>query len=101
MNNKVYVGNLSLDATKEELEQLMAAAGSVTEVAIIQDRDTGRSKGFAFVTFATRQEANDAVTRFNGQEFLSRPLKVDMAQERRDQGRRPGGPPSGGRRRRY
>ena len=99
MNNKVYVGNLSLDATKEELEKFFATVGTVTEVAIIQDRDTGRSKGFGFVTFSTRQEANEAVSRFNGQEFLSRPLKVDMAQEKQDRGRRPMS--GGGGRRRY
>lgn len=99
MNNKVYVGNLSLDATKEGLEQLFSAAGEVKEVTIISDRDTGRSKGFAFVTFATRAEANEAVTKFNGQEFLSRPLKVDMAHERQARKPHQAGGRGGGRRR--
>lgn len=105
MNNKVYVGNLSLNATREDVQQLFAAAGAIEEVAIIQDRDTGRSKGFAFVTFATRQEAQEAVSRFNGQEFMSRPLKVDIAKERERSNRGGGGGggrrDSGGGRRRY
>lgn len=108
MNNKVYVGNLSLNATKEDLQQLFAAAGVIEDVAVIKDRDTGRSKGFAFVTFATRQEAQEAVTRFNGQEFMSRPLKVDIAQDRERPQRRMGsgggagrGRDSGGGRRRF
>lgn len=90
MKNKIYVGNLSRDVTKEQLEQFFASAGSVKEAVIIQDQDSGRSKGFGFVTFTTRQEANEAVTRFNGQEFLSHPLKLSMAHEKQDRGGRGG-----------
>ncbi|MCL5055771.1 MAG: RNA-binding protein [Firmicutes bacterium] len=82
MKNKIYVGNLSLDSTKEDLEQFFSSAGTVKEVLIIQDRDTGRSKGFGFVTFATRQEANNAVETLNGHELQSRSLKVSMAKEK-------------------
>lgn len=96
MNNKIYVGNLSHNATKEDLQQLFAAVGTIEDIAVIKDRDTGRSKGFAFVTFATKQEAQDAVTRFNGQEFMTRPLKIDIAQDR-ERPQRSGGGFGGGR----
>jgi RNA recognition motif-containing protein len=86
MKNKIYVGNLSLDSTKEDLEQFFSSAGTVKEVLIIQDRDTGRSKGFGFVTFATRQEANNAVDVLNGKELQSRSLKVSMAKDKNPSG---------------
>ena len=92
---KVYVGNLSYDTTQDDLHELFGQYGAIAEVKLITDRETGRSKGFAFVTFDDSQ-AVDAALEFNGQEFQGRRLKVNMAKE--DGGRRSGGNGGGGRR---
>ena len=80
MENKVYVGNLSFATTEDELKELFTQAGTVTSVALIKDRDTGQSKGFAFIEMANQADAENAIRMFNGKAFGSRELKVNMAQ---------------------
>lgn len=81
-----YVGNLPNQLTLEDLKQFFANAGDVTDAAIITDRDTGRSKGFGFVEFATADKASRAQTMFNGAQMQGRTLKVDLAKPRDDTG---------------
>jgi cold-inducible RNA-binding protein len=82
MDTKVYVGNLSYETTEDELRSLFAQSGSVTEVALIKDRDTGSSKGFAFVTMGSQEDANKAISQLNGHSMGSRELKVSIARPR-------------------
>ncbi|NBU69055.1 MAG: RNA-binding protein [Verrucomicrobia bacterium] len=89
MENRLYVGNLPFSATDEELKQAFSAHGTVTEVAIISDRVTGRSRGFAFVTMSSPDEANAAVTGMHGKDFGGRNLTVNVARPRDERG--PGG----------
>lgn len=96
MEPKLYVGNLSYEATEDDLRQLFAEAGPVASASIITDRDTGRSKGFGFVEMTTQADAEKAVSMFNGRELHNRPLKVDLARPRAD--RPSGGMGRGGRR---
>jgi RNA recognition motif-containing protein len=86
---KLYVGNLSYDTTEEELNALFSQAGTVTSVAIIKDRDTGRSKGFGFVEMSTQAEGEKAVSQFNGFSLGNRELKVNIARPKEE--RAPGG----------
>ncbi len=79
MQTKLYVGNLAYETTEDELRTLFAQAGTVTSVALIKDRDTGRSKGFAFVEMSNQAEAQKAVQMFNGQSLANRALKVNPA----------------------
>ena len=79
MSKKLYVGNLAFQTTTQDLEQLFAQAGSVASAQIIEDRDTGRSKGFAFVEMSTEDEAAAAIEQFNGKEVAGRALKVNEA----------------------
>ena len=95
MSSKLYVGNLSYQTTEDDLRQLFMGAGEVTNVAIITERDTGRSKGFGFVEMSTEEEANKAQQMFNGHSLLNRALKVDIARPRED--RPMGGGGGGGR----
>jgi cold-inducible RNA-binding protein len=94
MGSKLYVGNLSYQTTEDDLRQLFMGAGEVTSVAIITERDTGRSKGFGFVEMASEAEAEKAQQMFNGHSLLNRTLKVDIARPRED---RPMGDSGGGR----
>ena len=104
MSNKLYVGNLSFETTENELKDLFAAAGTVQEVILIQDRDTGRSKGFGFVTMASPAEAKTAITQFSGKNIGGRTLTVNEARPKEE---RPSGGPrrdfggGGGKRDRY
>ncbi len=84
MGSKLYVGNLSYQTTEDDLRQLFEGAGAVTSVAIITERDTGRSKGFGFVEMASEDEANKAQQMFNGHSLHDRTLKVDLARPRED-----------------
>ncbi len=84
MEAKLYVGNLSYDTTEDELRNLFAQAGTVTEVALIKDRDTGTSKGFAFITMSSQEDANKAIQKFNGQTLGNRELKVNAARPREE-----------------
>lgn len=90
MNNKLYVGNVPFGATEEELQDIFEKVGSVTSVKVIRDRDTGRSKGFAFVEMESENTAQDALT-LDGTEFLQRNLKVSIARERESAPRGGGG----------
>jgi RNA recognition motif-containing protein len=82
METKLYVGNLSYETTESDLRNLFAQAGVVNEVALIKDRDTGSSKGFAFVTMSNQAEADKALQQFNGHSLGSRDLKVNIARPR-------------------
>lgn len=87
MEVKLYVGNLSYDTTEDDLRSLFTQVGTVNDVALIKDRDTGTSKGFAFVTMNSQDEANQAIDRFNGQEMSGRNLTVNIARPREDRPR--------------
>jgi RNA recognition motif-containing protein len=91
MGKKLYVGNLSYSVDSSELEQLFAAHGQVVSAQIINDRDTGRSKGFGFVEMASDDEATAAITALNGQQHNGRALTVNEARPREDRGPRGGG----------
>jgi RNA recognition motif-containing protein len=86
MGTKLYVGNLSFRTTSEELREAFAAAGTVESATVIEDRDSGRSRGFAFVEMATPEEAAAAIEQFNGKEFGGRNLTVNEAKPRTDRG---------------
>lgn len=87
MGTKLYVGNLSFRTTSEELREAFGAAGTVESASVIEDRDTGRSRGFAFVEMATPEEAAAAIEQFNGKDFGGRNLTVNEAKPREDRGR--------------
>jgi RNA recognition motif-containing protein len=91
MGTKLYVGNLSFRTTSEELKEAFGALGTVESASVIEDRDTGRSRGFAFVEMATAEEAAAAIEQFNGKEFGGRNLTVNEAKPRADRGGRGGG----------
>lgn len=100
MSQKLYVGNLSYDVTEDELSQLFGRCGRVTGVRIIKDRDTGKSKGFAFVEMESVEEAEAAVQHLKGQDLRGRPVVVDIAREKgRSSGGGRGGYGNEGRRR--
>jgi RNA recognition motif-containing protein len=82
MSKKLYVGNLAFQTTSQDLQQLFAQAGTVESASVIEDRDTGQSKGFAFVEMSTDQEAAAAIEQFNGKEVAGRALKVNEARPR-------------------
>ncbi|MBI4731919.1 MAG: RNA-binding protein [Chloroflexi bacterium] len=86
MQTKLYVGNLSYDTTEDELRDLFTQAGTVASVALIKDRDTGRSKGFAFVEMSNQSEAEKAIQMFNGYTLANRPLKVNAARPKEERG---------------
>ncbi|HIG51963.1 RNA-binding protein [Candidatus Parvarchaeota archaeon] len=81
---KVYVGNLPYNIDGDKLKELFAAHGEVTEAVVISDRNTGRSKGFGFVTFADDDGAKKAIKEMNGKEFDGRELKVNEAKPREE-----------------
>lgn len=90
MATKLYVGNLSFRTTSEELKEAFSAAGTVESASVIEDRETGRSRGFAFVEMATPEEAAAAIEQFNGKDFGGRNLTVNEAKPRADRGGRGG-----------
>ena len=91
MGSKLYVGNLSYDTTGSDLEQLLAQHGTVQSAEVIQDRDTGRSKGFGFVQMGSDDEARAAIAALDGQEHDGRNLTVNEAKPREDRGGGGGG----------
>ena len=101
MEVKLYVGNLSYSTTEEELRTLFAQAGTVASVALIKDRDTGYSKGFAFVEMGAQGEAEKAIKMFNGYSLGNRELKVNAARPKEDSGSRGGAGGGYGGKRRY
>src|SRR5687768_18487136 len=96
MGSKLYVGNLSYDVTSSDLEQMCAAHGTVQTAEVIQDRDTGRSKGFGFVQMGSDEEAQAAIAALNGQQHNGRALTVNEAKPREDRPRGGGGGGYGG-----
>lgn len=94
---KLYVGNLSFQTTENDLQDLFEQHGQVTEVALINDRETGRSRGFGFVTMADNTAATAAMNAFNGKEVQGRTLTVNEARAREERGGGGGGGGGGGR----
>ena len=88
METKLYVGNLSYNTTDNDLRTLFEQAGTVTTVDLIKDRDTGMSKGFAFVQMGSQQEAEQAIKLFNGYELDNRQIKVNPARPKEESGSR-------------
>jgi len=101
MSMKLYVGNLSFDTTSADLQAMFAEAGTVESVSLIEDRETGRSRGFGFVEMQTKEEGAAAVAQFNGKEVGGRALKVNEAKPRENRGGGGGGGFNGGGRSRY
>ena len=91
MSMKLYVGNLSFQTTNEDLQALFEQAGTVESVNLIEDRETGRSRGFGFVEMASNEEGQKAIEQFNGKELNGRNLNVNEAKPREDRGGNRGG----------
>ncbi len=87
---KLYVGNLPFDASQSDVHQLFSQHGEVRDVALINDRETGRPRGFGFVEMPNADEANAAMTALNGQDFMGRALNINEARERESGGGRGG-----------
>lgn len=96
MNNRLYVGNLSYDTTKDALHACFAEYGEVVETHVVMDRETGRARGFAFVTMKTDAEAEKAVAQLNNAMLDGRSLRVNVAEERSPRGGGGGGRPARG-----
>jgi RNA recognition motif-containing protein len=91
MAMKLYVGNLSFQTSSEDLQQLFAQAGTVESATVVEDRDTGRSRGFGFVEMASKEEGEKAIEQFNGTDLAGRNLTVNEARPREDRGGGGGG----------
>ena len=100
MSTKLFVGNLSYNTTENDLQEAFAAHGTVVEANLMMDRMSGRSRGFAFVTMSTPEEAQKAIAALNGQPLDNRALTVNIARPKEDRprGDRPGGGDRGPRR---
>ena len=88
MDAKLYVGNLSYDTTEDGLRAKFAEAGTVVAVEVIKDRDTGRMKGFAFVTMNNQEEAENAIRLLNGKTLDNREIKVNIARPHEERPRK-------------
>jgi len=95
MSTKLYVGNLSFNTSNEDLQELFGQAGTVETVNIVEDRDTGRSRGFGFVEMSSKEEGQAAIEQLNGKEIDGRSLTVNEARPREE---RSGGGGGGGNR---
>jgi cold-inducible RNA-binding protein len=82
MSMKLYVGNLSFQTSSDDLQELFAQAGTVESASVVEDRDTGRSRGFGFVEMSTKEEGEAAIAQFNGTEVNGRALNVNEAKPR-------------------
>src|SRR3954451_6810585 len=91
MGTKLYVGNLSFNTTETDLQDMFAGVGPVQEVTLMQDKFTGKSRGFAFVTMTSEADAQKAITEFNGKTVERRPLTVNEARPREPRARGGGG----------
>jgi RNA recognition motif-containing protein len=91
MGTRLYVGNLSFRTTGDDLREMFAQAGNVESVSVVEDRETGRSRGFGFVEMATPEEAQAAIDQFNGKELGGRNLTVNEAKPKTDRGGGGGG----------
>jgi RNA recognition motif-containing protein len=96
MSSKLYVGNLSFSLSDQDLEEAFGEFGTVQSVNIIEDRDTGRSRGFGFVEMSSAEEAQKAITELDGAELDGRNLKVNEAKPRENRGGGGGGGRRGG-----
>jgi RNA recognition motif-containing protein len=96
MSTKLYVGNLSFNTSTQDLEAMFGEVGTVTSANIVEDRETGRSRGFAFVEMSSKEEAQNAIASFDGKEIDGRNLKVNEAKPREDRGGRGGNGGYGG-----
>jgi RNA recognition motif-containing protein len=97
INTKMYVGNLSFDATELDIRELFSQHGEVTEVAVIMDRDSGRPRGFCFVSMSTREGMEAAIKELDGKDWMGRPLAVNEARPREERPSFGGGGGGGGR----
>jgi RNA recognition motif-containing protein len=88
---KLYVGNLSFNTMEDDLQQLFSQVGSIESVSMVTDRDTGRSRGFAFVEMSSKSEGEAAIAKFNGTELDGRSLTVNEAKPRENRGASGGG----------
>ena len=91
MSMKLYVGNLSFQTSSDDLQQLFAQAGTVESASVVEDRETGRSRGFGFVEMSSNDEGQAAIQQFNGKEINGRALTVNEARPREDRGGNRGG----------
>jgi cold-inducible RNA-binding protein len=98
MGARLFVGNLSFNTTEDELRDLFGPLGTIVDLKMVTDRETGRPRGFAFVELSSAAEAAEAISQLNGRELGGRTLKVSEAEER---GARPGGGGGGGGKRRW
>jgi|SRR5207253_931766 len=86
MSMKLYVGNLAFQTSSNDLQQLFAQAGTVESASVVEDRMTGRSRGFGFVEMSSKEEGEAAIQQFNGKEVAGRSLKVNEAKPRENRG---------------
>jgi cold-inducible RNA-binding protein len=93
---KLYVGNLSFQTSNDELQQFFSSVGTVESANVVEDRDTGRSRGFGFVEMASQAEGETAIAELNGKELNGRELKVNEARPRENRGGGGGGGYGGG-----
>ena len=91
MSSKLYVGNLSFDTTTSDLETMFGAHGTVESTNIIEDRETGRSRGFGFIEMSSKEEGQAAISTLNGKEVGGRALTVNEAKPRENNGGNRGG----------
>jgi len=91
MSIRLYVGNLAFRTSSDDLQQLFSQAGTVESASVVEDRDTGRSRGFGFVEMASKEEAEAAIAQFHGKEIDGRNLTVNEARPREERGNRGGG----------
>jgi RNA recognition motif-containing protein len=82
MSMKLYVGNLAFSTSSQDLQELFAAAGTVESASVVEDRETGRSRGFGFVEMSSKEEGDAAISQFDGKEVGGRALKVNEAKPR-------------------
>jgi cold-inducible RNA-binding protein len=82
MSMKLYVGNLAFATSSQDLQELFAQAGTVESASVVEDRETGRSRGFGFVEMSTKEEGDAAISQFDGKEIAGRALKVNEAKPR-------------------
>ena len=94
---KLYVGNISFQTTSQDLEELFASIGTVESASVVEDRETGRSRGFGFVEMASKEDGERAIAELNGTEHNGRELKVNEAKPREDRGFGGGGGRGGNR----